>query len=319
MPSKNAGMPMKKLFFAIAVILAGTFAFGAPLGSNARAVIPASAQQIISVDYRAMHNSPTAMELKARVLPESLKDFETSLRDIGINPDKDVDQLTFVSFRTQKNGLRSLGIAQGQLNMKQVLASYKKRKVLPAKFLGSMLYPVSTGIVLTFLDENTMLFGEPTSVKDGLSAQNGDTPNLGTNADVTDQVASAESEPVWSVLDAIGTQTMLRSALGDASKLADYDSVRKRVNTSRYTLDFTRGVSFNLYVNVSDSMTAGLLSTLVKAGMMYRKMNASPVEKNAINDMSVDSDSGSLRVHYESNDSQFQALLHSDLFAAVSR
>ncbi len=310
---------MKKLVSTIALMLAGTFAHAAPLASNGRAVIPASAQQIICVDYRAMHNSPTAMELKARVLPEALKEVEGALREMGINPDKDLDQLTFVSFRTQKNGLRSFGIAQGQINQKQVLAGYKKRKVTGTKFLGSVLYPVSTGIQMTFLDPNTILFGEATSVKDGLSAQNGDTPNLGTNTDVLNEVTNAESEPVWSVLDAVGTQTMMRNALGDASKLADYDVVRKRINTSRYTLDFTRGVNFNLVVGTSDSMTAATLSTLVKAGMMYRKMSANAVEKTAINGMTVDSDGNSLRLHYESSDSQFQALLHSDLFATVSR
>ncbi len=310
---------MNKSFLVVAVLLAGTFATAAPLNSNGRAVIPASAQQIICVDYRAMHNSPTAMELKARVLPESLKEVESSLRDMGINPDKDVDQLTFVSFRTQKNGLRSFGIAQGQLNMKQVLAGYKKRKVTGTKYLTSMLYPVSTGIQMTFLDENTILFGEPISVKDGLAAQNGDTPNVSNSSELIDEITSSEAEPVWSVLDTIGTQTMLRSALGDAAKLADYDTVKKRVGASRYTLDFTRGVDFNLNVTTSDSMTAGTLATLIKAGMMYRKMGASPVEKNAINDMAVDSDSNSLRIHYKSDDSQFQALLHSDLFAAVSR
>lgn len=310
---------MIKSFSAVAVLFAGTFAFAAPLSSNARAVIPASAQQIICVDYRAMHNSPTAMELKARVLPEALKEVEGSLREMGINPDKDLDELTFVSFRTQRNGLRSIGIAQGQLNMKQVLAGYKKRKVTGTKYLQSVLYPVSTGIQMTFLDANTILFGEPTSVKDGLGAQNGDTPNIGTNSEMSSEIASAENDPVWSVLDSIGTQTMLRSALGDASKLADYETVRKRVGVSRYGLDFSRGVNFNLNVATSDSMTAGVLSTLVKAGMMYRRMSASPIEKNAINNMTVDSDSNSLRIRYESNDSQFQALLHSDLFAAVSR
>jgi hypothetical protein len=310
---------MNKSFLVVSVLLAGTFATAAPLNSNGRAVIPASAQQIICVDYRAMHNSPTAMELKARVLPESLKEVESSLKDMGINPDKDVDQLTFVSFRTQKNGLRSFGIAQGQLNMKQVLAGYKKRKVTGTKYLTSMLYPVSSGIQMTFLDENTILFGEPISVKDGLAAQNGDTPNVSNSSELIDEITSSESEPVWSVLDTIGTQTMLRSALGDAAKLADYDTVKKRVGASRYTLDFTRGVDFNLNVTTSDSMTAGTLATLIKAGMMYRKMGASPVEKNAINDMAVDSDSNSLRIHYKSDDSQFQALLHSDLFAAVSR
>lgn len=310
---------MKNLLTALAVLLAATVCFASPLTSNGRAVIPASAQQIICVDYRAMHNSPTAMDLKARVLPESLKEVEGSLREMGIDPDKDVDQLTFVSFRTQKNGLRSFGIAQGELNRKQVLANFKKRKVLGAKYLNNLLYPVSTGIQMTFLDDNTILFGEPMSVKDGLSAQNGDTPNLGSAPDVNDEIANAEDAPVWSVLDSQGTQTMLRNALGDASKLADYDTVKKRVGASFYTLDFSRGVHFNLMVNMSDSMTATTLATLVKAGMMYRKMGSSPIEKNAINAMKVDSDGNALTLKYDSDDGQFQALLHSDLFATVSR
>ena len=115
---------MKKLVCTLALLLAGTVAYAAPLASNGRSVIPASAQQIICVDYRAMHNSPTAMELKARVLPEALKEVEGALREMGINPDKDLDQLTFVSFRLQKNGLRSFEIAQGQINQKQVLAGF---------------------------------------------------------------------------------------------------------------------------------------------------------------------------------------------------
>ncbi|MGZ7074308.1 MAG: hypothetical protein ACXVKL_17850, partial [Candidatus Angelobacter sp.] len=80
-----------------------------------------------------------------------------------------------------------------------------------------------------------------------------------------------------------------------------------------------RGVNFELNVSTSDGMTAGTLSALIKAGMIYRKMGASPIEKTAIDAMTVDSDSNSLRIHYKSDDHQFQALLHSDLFAAVSR
>ena len=35
-----------------------------------------AAQQIISVDYRALKNSDTAMALKQQVLPPALKEFE---------------------------------------------------------------------------------------------------------------------------------------------------------------------------------------------------------------------------------------------------
>ena len=76
-------------------------------------MIPSDIQQIISVDYRAMKNSDTAMALKQQVLPQSLKEFEGALRSVGIDPDKDVEQLTFASYRSGKQGVRVVGVAQG--------------------------------------------------------------------------------------------------------------------------------------------------------------------------------------------------------------
>ena len=38
---------------------------------------------------------------------------------------------------------------------------------------------------------------------------------------------SADTGAVWSVLDAAGTQNMMRSTLGEAAALADFDTVKK--------------------------------------------------------------------------------------------
>jgi len=124
---------------------------------------------------------------------------------------------------------------------------------------------------------------------------------------------------VWSILDQQGTQNMLRSAMGDAAKLADYETVKKRLLASRYTMNFANGVNFDLSVLTSDSMTAATLSSLVKAGMLYRKVNATPTEKMALESVTVDSDSSNLQLHFRTDDQRFQSLLHSELFAAVSR
>jgi hypothetical protein len=100
--------------------------------------------------------------------------------------------------------------------------------------------------------------------------------------------------------------------------LADYDTIKKRLLGSRYQMNFANGVNFDLDVLTSDSMTAATLSSLVKAGMMYKKMNASPIEKVAMDSMTVNSDSSNLQLHFKTDDKKFQSLMHSDLFAAVS-
>jgi len=43
------------------------------------------------------------------------------------------------------------------------------------------------------------------------------------------------------------------------------------------------------------------------------------VEKTALDNVSVDSDSHDLKVHFESDDQRFQALMKSDIFKMVSR
>jgi hypothetical protein len=275
-------------------------------------------QQIISVDYRALKNSDTAMALKAQVLPQGLKQFETALKGVGIDPDKDVDQLTFASYRTPKQGLRIVGIAQGNFPTKVFLKKMRLQKVKPVKYRNSDLWSMGSGMQMTFLDDSTLLFGDSGAIKGSLDGRDGYVTTLDSNTQISDMIGSVDSGTVWSVLDQDGTQNMLRSALGDASKLADYDTVKKRILGSRYTMNFSGGVNFDLDVVTADSVTAATLSSLVKAGMIYRKMTATPTEKMALEGVTVDSSSSNLQMHFRTDDKKFQSLMHSDLFAAVS-
>ncbi len=302
-----------------AVLLAMAAAWAAPMGGAARSVIPGDIQQLITVDYRTLKNSSTAMALKDQVLPPSLKEFETSLKGVGINPEKDVDLLTFASYRMEKQGLKVVGVAQGSFSEKAFVKKMKLNKTKPKKYRDSDVYPMSGGMEMSFLDENTLLFGDGAALRGALDARDGYSTTLDSNSQVADMIGAVESGTVWSVLDQQGTQNMLLSALGDAGKLADFNTVKKRVLGSRYTMNFQSGVNFDLDIVTSDSMTAATLSSLVKAGVLYRKMTATPIEKVALENVSVNSDSSNLQMHFKADDKQFQSLLHSDLFAAVSK
>ena len=86
---------MKIFKTCLCVLLACISAMSMPMGGSTRTVIPADVQQIISVDYRALKNSDTAMQLKQQVLPPAMKAFEDALTGVGLSADRDVDQLTF--------------------------------------------------------------------------------------------------------------------------------------------------------------------------------------------------------------------------------
>ena len=308
---------MKIWSFALILTLAAS-ALAMPMPSSSRALVPAEIQQIIGVDYRALKDSPTAQAMKQQLMPENVKQFEHALKGIGIDAENDVDQLTFASFRSGKKGLQQICVAEGSFSAKKVLKKMKIKKITGTKYGTSLIYPMSEGMVMVFLDDNTLAFGDSASLKSALDARDGKRPALDSNARMSDMMAAVDGSSVWSILDQQGTQTMMHSALGQASSVADYEQVKKRLLGSRYTMNFQNGVNFDLNVLTSDSMTAATLSSLVKAGMMFKKMNASPIEKTVIDSMTVDSDSSDLQVHFKTDDQKFQSFLHSDLFTAVS-
>ncbi|HWY19864.1 MAG TPA: hypothetical protein VNX26_01520 [Candidatus Acidoferrum sp.] len=289
-----------------------------PLNSSARAVIPAELQQLISVDYRALKDSATAMQLKQQLMPDNIKEFEAALKGVGIDPDKDVDTLAFAAFRTAKGGTKAVGVAAGPFAMKTVVKKMTLRKIKPTKYRTSNIYPMDGGMMMSFLDDSTLLFGEISAVKLALDTRDGLTMSMDTNSTMADMMSDVDSGPVWSILDQQGTQNVMRSALGEAAKVADYDSIKKRLLGSRYTMSFNSGVNFDLTVVTSDTVSAATLSSLVKAGLLYKKMSASGAEKVAMENTNVESDGSNVQFHFKSSDQQFQSLMHSELFAAVS-
>jgi hypothetical protein len=304
---------------AIATILASTFASAAQLSSDAKAAIPKDLQQLIVVDYHAMQNSPAAMELKDRVLPPELKRLETALKSSGLKVDQDADVLAFAAFRDPKGeGTRIVGIAQGQFHTREILANFTKNKTKPTLLRNTSVYPMgSAGMSVVFLNQTTMVFGDMSAVKEAIDARDGMVPDFLSNSDMVSEMNIVDSKAVWSLLDAKGTQSMMKGVLGDAAQLADYDTVKNRMKSSRYTMDFQNGVKFDMAVVMSDTLTAATAATLMKGVSIMRKTSGSPLEKSALEQTTIDSNAGTLTVAYSSSDSQFASLLTSPLFQSV--
>ncbi len=292
----------------------------AQLSTDARTAIPHDVQQLVVVDYRAMQNSQAAMDLKDRVMPPELKQFDEALNKSGLNDNHDVDQLAFVLFRPKATGddLVTVGIAQGQFPTEDILANFRKKKVKPTLVRTNKVYPLlKTGMVLCFVDPSTMVFGSTEAVKKALDARDGVAPSMLTNATVMDAMKSVDSATLWSILDQKGTQTMMKQLLGEAGSVADFETVKKRLVGSWYAMDFQHGVKFDLTISTGDAFAAATISSLLNAALIYRKMSGSDSEKQALAATDIASDSGKLAVHFSTTDSQFSSLLQSPLFKSM--
>jgi hypothetical protein len=292
----------------------------AQLSGDARGLIPQDIQQLIVVDYRAMQNSQAAMDLKARVLPPELKQLEQALNSSGMNDNNDIEELAFASFRTADSGdnAKIIGIAQGQFSVPDIMANFKKKKVKAQMLRTNQMWPMGgSGMLVTFVNPTTMVFGASDAIKYALNARDGFAPSFLKNQDMLQQMASVDTEPIWSLLDGKGTQVMMKSVMGQAAQLADFDTVRKRLLSSRYSMNFDNGVRFTLSVVTPDTFTAATMSSMMNAAALYEKTSGTPVEQQAINSTDISSNAGVLDVKFAASDSQFQSLLKSPLFQSV--
>lgn len=306
----------------MALVAVASLAHAAQLSTDARTAIPHEVQQLVVIDYRAMQNSSTAMALRDRVMPPDLKQFDQALQRSGLNENHDVDQLAFALFRpSEKNDdVVTLGIAQGQFSVPDIVANFRKRGIKPQVVRANRIYPMGkTGMVLCFVDESTMVFGGTDAVKAALDARDGNTRSVLTNSTIMDAMRSVDSEPLWSILDQKGTQTMMKQVLGEAGSVADFESVRKRLLISWYSMDFQHGVKFDLTIGTGDAFAAATVSSLLNAAVLYRKLSASEAEKSALAGTDISSSSGRLDIHFAASDSDFASLLKSELFQSMVR
>jgi hypothetical protein len=262
------------------------------------------------------------MDLRDRVMPPELKRFEDALKKSGLNENHDVEQLAFALFRPKdgEDKLDTVGIAQGQFSLTDILANFKKQNVKPTRVRTNKVYPLAkTDMVVCFVDPSTMVFGDAESVGKALDARDGIAPSLLNNGSMMDAMKSVDYEPLWSILDQKGTQTMMRQVLGEAGSIADYETVKKRLLASWYSMNFQHGVKFDLTISTGDNFASATLSSLLTAGLTVRKMSGTDAEKQALSGTTIASDAGRLSVHFATTDAQFDSLLQSPLFTTMVR
>jgi hypothetical protein len=308
---------------ASALLASAVSGSAAQLSSDARSAIPHDVQQMVVIDYHAMQNSDAAMALRGQVMPPELKQLEDAMKKSGLNDNNDLEQLAFILYRTGKSGdeVHTVGIAQGQFPVQDVLANFRKQKVKATVVRTNKIYPMGkTGMSVVFLDESTMVFGSLPSVKEALDARDGIAPGLLANGQVMDSMRTVDSASLWSVLDQKGTQTMMKQVLGDAAGgVTDFDTVKKRMVASWYAMDFQHGVKFDLSVVTGDNFAAATISSLLNAAVLYKKMSGSDSDKQALDETVISSNAGRLDVHFAASDSQFSTLLKSSMFQSMVR
>lgn len=306
---------MKKFIISAIVLASAALSAASPLTSTAKRWLPSQSQQVIAVDQAALRNSELAGSMREQFSPQDLKLVAQDLKQVGVDLETEVSTLTFVTVRAKAGDLRSLLIAQG--NFANKAAVLKKNKTAFRIYRKRTIYSLKNGADLVLADTNTAIIGDSTAVRMSIDADADSSKSANSRKDLLDMMAAVDSGQVWSILDAEGSRYMLRNSLGKASELADFDAIRNRILGTHYTADLAKNLRLNMSLITSDSVTAATLASLLKAGIVLKKLNAAADEKLALESLLVQTDAARVNVRMQMESERAQRLMNSDLFAGL--
>lgn len=309
------------LFPALASAL--VLSLGAPrimaanLSGAAQSVMPQDTRQVISINYQRLASDRVAQQLEAQVLPPQMKGLNELLEKGGIQPEQDLNRLSFATYQGKK-GVGLIGIAEGNLGSLNLNKFFTPTKTNPnpPQISGVNVYS-SGGLTFFVPDPSIVVFGSRDAVAEAIQTQQGGA-SMAQNEQMSDLVAGTQTSDVWSVLDAAGARTMVQSMIGSSLGPISPGMIDKRFNGARYTIQFENQVQVNLELMTTDALSAAAVSTGLNAAIAMRaKQEQNPAAKALLNEVQVDSAGNHAFLQVSAPESNVAALTQTDLLQAI--
>jgi hypothetical protein len=255
--------------------LFGTILFPALLAADqlsqeAFNTFPADTLQIAFTSLSELRSSSAYPQIRERIINRQLRAFQDFLRPMGIDLDKDVDEV-IVGWRSEMAGPSGyMGLAAGRFQP-ELISKYFDRTNLPVReYDGANLYAFGSGgdpedLFFTFINGSSAVFGRLTDVKAMLDVRQGSANALNSNSDFVSWEGELEgTAPQWGILNGKSASNLAAMWLaGSGRKDVDFSSMSHSVRALLYRIQWDAGFSAHLVMVCDTPASATGFSTLL--------------------------------------------------------
>jgi hypothetical protein len=234
--------------------------FPAPLAADqlpgeALNTFPADTLQVAFANLATLRSLSVYPQIRQRILNRQLHAFEEFLRPMGIEPEKDIDEV-MLGWRGEMVGPGGfLGIAAGRFQP-DLVEQYFQHTNLPIKqYNGANLYAFGAGsdpddLFFTFFDNTLAGFGRLGDMKAMIDARLGSVNALNSNSDYMNWQGELEgTAPQWGILNGKSAANMAGAWLvPSGDKSVDLSSLGRSVRALLYRVQWDSGFSAQIFM-----------------------------------------------------------------------
>jgi hypothetical protein len=222
------------------------------LPQEALATFPADTLQVAFTNLAVLRSLPAYPQIRQQVLSRQLHALQDFLRPMGIDPDRDVDEV-MIGWRGEMAGPSGyLGMAAGRFQP-DLVQKYFDRTGLPTRaYAGTTLYAFGSrrfnDLYFAFLDRSVVAFGWRADVKAMLDARQGAANALNSNSDFVAWERELEgTAPQWGIVNGESASNLWTNWFGGAGQnRVDLGSMTGSVRALLYRVHWDTGFTSRL-------------------------------------------------------------------------
>jgi len=296
-------------------------------GSLSTAVIgmfPKQVGEFGYADLKTARQFSWYSQLREQLLPSRFRQFERFLTSAGVDPNAQVDELSWGAINSKSNGEEVVGVALGSFDPNSSEARFKQQKLPMFDLQGYHLYAFGSGsgpgdILFTFIDSNTAAFGHRKALEELIDVRTGAAESLLTNDLIFPLINEANgSGVVWGVFDKEYSHMVMQQLIPQASQFPQAVAMINRIKAMMFTAKADDGVEADFQAQCASPDDANLLSAAIQAGLMYRRYQeaqSQPDLAGALDRVQVSSSGDRLKVDAPVSQDQLLGLIRSRALA----
>ncbi len=255
----------------LAALLFPAHLSGQFLGRDALSNFPADTQQLAYTNLAELRGLPNYPKLRERLLNRQMASFEDLLRSMGMEPERDTDEVVMGWRGDVTDASAFFGLAAGRFEPQRAHDFYARSKLPARQYEGLELYAFGSGQdradwFFAFPTASLAVFGRLNDVKAVLDTRAGTRPALDSKSEMVNWEAELEGRaPQWGLTTGRGAVNLAAPWLGAGNRSGvDPSAILGPLQAVLYSITWSEGFNAQLSFLCQSAETADALAKLLK-------------------------------------------------------